>query len=127
MSTTNVSLSLVFHSAGVPKSTASNTFARSVTVWSRPAIVREDGEVDVIAWDGDVLVFVEVKALGPRRPPEDAVGCRKRKRIIRAPRPTCPARRLHEAPYRFDILAVTRRRGSKPEFRLLRDAFAMYN
>ena len=87
----------------------------------------QGGEVDVIAWDGEVLTFVEVKSLSASGAPEDAVGARKRERIIRAAKTYIAKRRLHEKPCRFDILAVTRRRGSEPEFRLLRDAFAMYN
>ena len=83
------------------------------------------GEVDVIAWEGDVLVFIEVKALKSRTPPEDAVGFRKRQRIIRAAQTYISKRRLHEKPCRFDILAVTWASG-KPEFRLLRDAFTMF-
>ena len=86
-----------------------------------------DGEVDIIAWDGDVLVFIEVKSLAKSASPEDSVGPRKRQRIIRAARTYISMRRLHEKPCRFDILAVTRARGAAPEFRLLRDAFAMYN
>lgn len=87
----------------------------------------QDGEVDIIAWDGDVLTFVEVKSLSGAGSPQDAVGTRKRQRIIRAAKTYIAKRRLHETPCRFDILAVTRRRGSEPEFRLLRDAFTMYN
>ena len=87
----------------------------------------QDGEVDVIAWDGEVLTFIEVKSLSASGSPEDAVGARKRQRIIRAAKTYIAKRRLHEKPCRFDILAVTRRHGSEPEFRLLRDAFAMYN
>ncbi len=87
----------------------------------------QDGEVDVIAWDGDVLTFVEVKSLSVIGSPEDAVGARKRHRIIRAAKTYIAKRRLHEKPCRFDILAISRRRGSEPEFRLLRDAFTMYN
>src|SRR4030095_248866 len=44
----------------------------------------QDGEVDIIAWDGEVLTFVEVKSLSATGSPEDAVGTRKRERIIRA-------------------------------------------
>ena len=85
------------------------------------------GEVDIIAWDGDVLVFVEVKARHSTAPPEDSVGFRKRQRIIRAAQAYLALHRLPDVAYRFDILAVSAPEGSKPEFRLLRDAFRMYN
>ena len=81
------------------------------------------GEVDLIAWDGDVLVFVEVKAVHSNVPPEGAVGLRKQKRIVRAARSYLAQYRLHEASYRFDILAVTVLPGQKPVFRLLRAVF----
>ena len=84
------------------------------------------GEVDIIAWDQDVLVFLEVKALKSSAAPEDAVGFRKRQRIIRAAQTYISKRHLHEKPCRFDILAVTWASG-KPEFRLLRDAFTVYS
>jgi putative endonuclease len=87
----------------------------------------KEGEVDIIAWDGDVLVFMEVKARQSSAPPEDSVGFRKRQRIIRAAQTYLVRYRMHDIPYRFDILAVTANRGCKPEFRLLRDAFRMYN
>ena len=85
------------------------------------------GEVDVIGWEGDVLVFVEVKARQNADPPEDAVGFRKQQRVIRAAQAYISKHRLHDAPYRFDVLAVTVPPGSQPEFRLLRDAFNRYN
>ena len=81
------------------------------------------GEIDLVAWESDVLVFVEVKALHSNVPPEGAVGFRKQQRIQRAAKSYRQQYRLLEAPYRFDILAVTVRSGQKPEFRLLRDAF----
>lgn len=81
------------------------------------------GEIDLIAWDGDVLVFVEVKALHSAAPPEDAVGPRKQERVVRAARSYLARYRLQETPHRFDILAVNVRPGRNPEFRLLRDAF----
>src|SRR6476646_2442826 len=66
----------------------------------------KEGEVDVIAWDGDVLVFMEVKARQSSAPPEDSVGFHKRQRIIRAAQTYLVRHRLHDVPYRFDILAV---------------------
>jgi len=81
------------------------------------------GEVDLIAWDGDVLVFVEVKALHSNAPPEAAVGFRKQQRVTRAARSYLAQYRLSRTSYRFDILAVSVLPGQKPVFRLLRDAF----
>ena len=83
------------------------------------------GEVDVIAWDGDILVFVEVKARQNTDLPEDSVGPAKQRRIIRAAQAYIQRHRLHETPYRFDILAVTALPGAAPEFRLFRDAFSI--
>ena len=85
------------------------------------------GEIDVIAWEGDVLVFVEVKARQNDEPPEDAVGFNKQQRMRRAAQAYISKHHLHEVQYRFDILAVTARPRVRPEFRLLRDAFNMYN
>jgi putative endonuclease len=82
------------------------------------------GEVDLIAWDGDVLVFVEVKALHSSAPPEGAVGLRKQRRVVRAARSYLAQYRLHAAAFRFDILAVSVLPGQKPVFRLLRAAFS---
>ncbi len=83
-----------------------------------------DGEVDVIAWDGEILVFIEVKSRQSLDPPEDSVGYQKRRRVIRAAEQYRSRYRLGQTPYRFDILAVTVLPGKPPEFRLLRDAFA---
>jgi putative endonuclease len=87
----------------------------------------KDGEIDVVAWEGATLVFVEVKARRNSDPPEDSVGHRKKQRMIRAAHAYISRHRLQETPYRFDILAVTSRPGSKPQFRLLRDAFDEQN
>jgi putative endonuclease len=81
------------------------------------------GELDLVAWDGNVLVFVEVKSLHSEAPPEDAVGWRKQKRVMLAAQSYMAQYRLQNAACRFDILAVTARPGRQPEFRLLRDAF----
>ena len=83
------------------------------------------GEADVVAWDGDTLVFIEVKARKNTDPPEDSVGIQKQQRIIRAANAYVARYKLHDKPFRFDILAVTSIPGRKPVFRLLRDAFTI--
>ena len=83
------------------------------------------GEADVVAWDGDTLAFIEVKSRKNTDPPEDSVGIQKQQRIIRAANAYVSRYKLHDKPFRFDILAVTSIPRRKPEFRLLRDAFTI--
>ena len=78
------------------------------------------GEIDLVAKDGETVVFVEVKA---RRStafglPEEAVGFAKQRRLARAAEAYLAFRGLHDSPARFDVVAVT------PEgIRHLTDAF----
>src|SRR5438477_12716071 len=44
----------------------------------------QDGEVDIIAWGGEVLSFAEVKSLSTGGSPEGAVVAPKPQRIVRA-------------------------------------------
>ncbi len=81
------------------------------------------GEVDIIARDGDYLVFVEVKTRSGGRfgSPFEAVDQRKQRRIARTALAYL-AERNREMPVRFDVAAVFPANGS---FRveLLRNAF----
>ncbi|MCB2186068.1 MAG: YraN family protein [Deltaproteobacteria bacterium] len=82
------------------------------------------GELDLVAWDQEVLVFVEVKARRPRAQvgPLEAVDRRKRRRLTQAagaylaslapPVPSC----------RFDVVAVELD-GASPQVRHVVDAF----
>ncbi len=82
------------------------------------------GELDLVAWDNGVLVFVEVKGRGNSRhgSPEEAVDRRKQKRLIGAaeaylsefdgPPPVC----------RFDVVAVDLGQGDQGVRHLI-DAF----
>ena len=81
------------------------------------------GEIDIVARDGDCLVFVEVKARRRDANPEDAVTSSKKRRIARAARAYRTRHRLGNEPYRFDILAIVDPRGEEPRYRLIKDAF----
>jgi putative endonuclease len=66
------------------------------------------GEIDIVARDGGVVVFVEVKE---RRSEShgtavEAVTWRKRQRIVRAARVYAAVHQLADAPVRFDVLAI---------------------
>jgi len=87
-----------------------------------PYRVRQ-GEVDIVAWDGDQLVFVEVKSRTSEDAPEDAVTSRKRGRLIRAAREYMARWRLNDISYRYDIVAVNFGPDARPSFRIIKDAF----
>jgi putative endonuclease len=85
------------------------------------------GELDMVAYDGPVLAFVEVKTrvaaqLGLSRP-EDAVNHEKRRNMARMARQFLRARRLENTEWRFDVLAIETRLGEKPTVRLHKAAF----
>ncbi len=67
-----------------------------------------DAEADIIAWEGDRLVFVEVKSRETARygPPERAIGAEKRAHLLRVAREYT---RKTETPWervRFDVVTV---------------------
>ena len=68
----------------------------------------QKGEIDIIAYDGDVLVFIEVKT---RRsfdfgPPEESVTPIKQRQIRRLAEAYLMLNGLGDIPCRFDILAL---------------------
>lgn len=70
------------------------------------------GEIDIVARDGDVLVFCEVKtrssvALGH---PLEAVTARKAQRLRRLAAAWIRARQVHPAEVRIDLVGVLRTR-----------------
>jgi len=85
------------------------------------------GEIDMVGYDGGVLVFVEVKTRaepGPGQPrPEDAVNWEKRRNLSRMARQFLRSRRLESAACRFDVLAIETRPSAKPLVRLHKGAF----
>ena len=71
------------------------------------------GEVDLVAQDGDTVVFVEVKTRTGSRfgTPEEAVTAIKRRRLQRAAWAYLLAHDLLDAPWRIDVIAVDRSAG----------------
>ncbi len=84
----------------------------------------ERGEIDIIAEEGDDLVFVEVKA---RRndefgSPEEAVSEEKQEKIYKIADGYLFERNLDDRPCRFDVVAIEFRNG-RSEIRHIRNAF----
>ena len=85
-----------------------------------------DGEIDVVAREPGVLVFVEVKTRsgGAFGSPAEAVTATKARRLRRLAQQWLAAERPPgEAELRFDVVSVVRRRGWAPEVTHLRGAF----
>lgn len=82
------------------------------------------GEIDIVAWDGDTLVFVEVKTRtsGAAGSPEEAVTAQKRRRLVRLAQALLAQRGGEAPPCRFDVVAVETGK-PWPRVRHLRNAF----
>lgn len=93
----------------------------------RPWRGRARGEIDLIAWHGEFLVFIEVKtrrvASGAQGTPAEAVDRRKRRQILSLAAVYVAKYALTDVPCRFDVVEVIAGRGGAPQFRLLADAF----
>ena len=83
------------------------------------------GEIDVVARDGDTIVFVEVKtrSSGSFGTPLEAVTWRKRQRLCTMAAEYVLARGLTGAPCRFDVVAIVEPGGSAPQVEIVRRAF----
>jgi putative endonuclease len=84
-----------------------------------------EAEADLIAWEGDTLVVVEVKARtsGEYGPPERAIGDAKRAHLRRVARAYARKTDTPLDRVRFDQVAVLN--GVKTEIQLIRNAFSI--
>lgn len=83
------------------------------------------GEIDIVARDGEVLVFCEVKT---RRgagfgTPAEAVGPRKVARLRRLAAEWLAQARVRPGEVRFDLISVVSPRGSAPRIEHVKGAF----
>ena len=79
------------------------------------------GEIDIIAWDGDTLSFVEVKARSSSNygSPQAAVGGVKQGRLCRTALDYLAKRKIADVGMRFDVVAITVQGGAE----LIKNAF----
>ncbi len=83
------------------------------------------GEIDLIAYDGPCLVFIEVKARSSPEivPAAEVLEEVQKGRIQRAAAYYRNSRRLENVDYRFDLVAIDLRPGTLPDLQLHRNAF----
>ena len=83
------------------------------------------GEIDIVAKDGDTLVFVEVKTRTSEDfgIPAEAVTWRKQRRIVTMARWYLTEKGLHGCLCRFDVVTVLCRPGLLPVIDVVRNAF----
>jgi len=82
-----------------------------------------NAEIDLIAYDGDTLCFVEVKTRSSDwfAPPEVNVDLRKRRQITRAARVYRQMLGIETQPHRYDVVTVIINNDSTPQLELLRN------
>ena len=85
----------------------------------RGAIVTS--EIDLVAYDGDTLCFVEVKTRASDwfAPPQVNVDLRKRRQIARAARAYRHMLGIEDQPYRYDVVTIIL--DEAPQIELLRN------
>lgn len=83
------------------------------------------GEIDIVARDGPVLVFVEVKTRQGRAfgRPEEAVTAAKQRQIRKIAQAYLVGRRIRGCRCRFDVIAVEIEAGRPPLLRHIPNAF----
>jgi putative endonuclease len=86
------------------------------------------GELDLVAWEGDVLCFIEVKTRTTRdvKPAEAAVDERKRRELAVMARNFMRRLRREKPPeYRFDVVSVYLSTAGPAEITLFKNAFVL--
>ncbi len=83
------------------------------------------GELDAVARDGEVVVFVEVKTRSGSRfgPPQEAVDLAKQRRLTRLAQEWLQVHGLSESRARFDVVSIMIENRGKPLLRIFKNAF----
>ena len=89
----------------------------------RGAVV--NNEIDIVAYDGETLCFVEVKTRASDwfAPPQVNVDLRKRRQVTRAARAYRRMFELENEAYRFDVVTVVLPDDSTPQIELIKNYF----
>ena len=84
----------------------------------------KEGEIDIVAIDGDILVFVEVKSRSGKDfgSAEEAVDSKKMERLSEAALSYITNKSLYEMTVRFDVVAVDMS-VAPPHIKIIKNAF----
>ncbi len=85
----------------------------------------ERSEVDLVAYGGQYIVFVEVKTRKKDGfgSPEDAVTSQKKKNIFKAAEAWLYERKMDGAPVRFDVVTIQKSQHTSPDIKHFEGAF----
>jgi putative endonuclease len=99
--------------------------AKGCRILARNFKARRGGEVDIVARDGRLLLFVEVKTrhISAKIRPLDAVTRSKQALIERGANAWLKQLGSRNLPWRFDVIEVWLEEGEKPRVNHVRDAF----
>ncbi|NQU07261.1 MAG: YraN family protein [Candidatus Abyssubacteria bacterium] len=84
------------------------------------------GEIDIVARDGECLVFVEVRTRGSIDfgTPQETVAAKKRKKLCTAARWYLQKKRIDDAECRFDVVGIVMKdEGGDCRIEVIKDAF----
>lgn len=88
---------------------------------------QKSGEIDIVAEDGEELVFIEVKTRSSTKygTPAEAVTPTKQQQIVRVTREYISRHDLFHKNVRFDVITVLLRKNAAPEIEHIKNAFEL--
>jgi putative endonuclease len=97
----------------------------------RPFPGMSRGELDIVAWENGVLVFIEVKTrskpLGSQGYAAESITYTKRKQLVTLANAYMGINRTGDVPCRFDVVFVVNQQDLPPRVQLVRNAFDASN
>ena len=94
-----------------------------VTIGRNTRGVAVAGEIDIVALDGDILCFIEVKSRTSDAfaPPSATVNLRKQRQIIRTAKVYRRIFGLQAMEYRYDLVSIVMPTDSEPQIQVMKD------